>query len=400
MPFFKVDLLDESGNRIRKEIFASSRAELVKNLALSQQLVLKVRKKIDIRNLALHRRKISPQNFLIFNRELISLLKAGTPLKRSLEVIMENCTDTLLKQILIKALNDIKNGVSISRALSSDHFPLSTIYSATLLAGERSGQLESGLEKFCGYIGRVAQLKRKTISSLTYPLLVITFMAVIVTIIISYVIPRFAGFYADFDADLPFYTTLFLELSIFMRDNLLFLVGAPLLAFLGLRAMERRLANFSLLAQLRLKIPFIGPSLVYNHLAVFSRTMATLLSGGLTIPEAASLAVRTVSNKFLYLQIRDLSSSIEQGKSLYQALHEVRFIPGLMLEMVQVGENSGSLIRTLEEAADHYESFFENRVGTLISLIEPIIIILLGLVVSFMILSIYLPIFSTIRVVQ
>jgi type IV pilus assembly protein PilC len=400
MPFYKVHFLDENGKKIRRELFASNRQELLKNLSLSEQLVLKVRKKIDFRNLAPHRRKISPQNFLIFNRELISLLKAGTPLKRALEVIMENCTDSLLKQILIKALNDIKNGVSLSRALSSDHFPLNTIYSATLLAGERSGQLEAGLEKFCAYIGRVAQLKRKTISSLTYPMLVISFMLVIVTIIISFVIPKFAGFYADFDAELPFFTTLFLELSVFLKNHILFFLGGLVLLFFSLRAMERRIAGFSLLAQLRLKIPFIGPSLVYNHLAIFCRTLATLLTGGLTIPEAASLAVKTISNKYLYLQIRDLSGSIEQGRSLFQAMQEVRFVPKLMLEMVQVGENSGNLVRTLEEASDHYESFFENRIGTLISLIEPIIIILLGVVVSFMIISIYLPIFSTIRVVE
>ncbi len=401
MPEFKVFFINEKGQKIKKVIFASNKEELKKNLELTEDLlVLKIRKQFNLKDFFAFKKKISAHNFLIFNRELITLLKAGTPLRRALEVILENCHHSLLKKILLRALNDIKNGVAISEALASESFPLAQIYRATLLAGEKSGQLEKGLEKYCSYVGRVARLKSKTISSLAYPLLVIIFMLAIVTIIVAFVIPKFADFYSGFEASLPYSTTLLLNFSVFLKNNLLTILGALCLIFFILSRMQKKITDFSLLHQLQLKVPFVGPGLVQNYLSIFSRTMATLLSGGLTVPEAASLAVNTISNKYLFLQIKNIPVIIAQGKGLFQALQEVRFIPGLMLEMIQVGENSGNLATTLEETADHYEALFENRINTLISLIEPIIIILLGIVVSFMIVSIYLPIFSTIRVVD
>ncbi len=402
MPYFKCTLVDEQGHFQAREYYAESRGELSQSLAgLDEKLVAVQR--LWFKGFSLHklfRHKIGATEFLLFNQEMIILLKAGIPVIRAMEIIVQNTPFGVLREVLTKAAGNIRNGMQISEAFSSRQIPFSRIYRASLLAGERSGHLEQVLEKFNVYLGKISNLRRKIVSGLTYPVILLVFMIAMVLVIAVYVIPRFSSFFSDMDAELPAVTLFFMTATQFLRDNLLPVSAVLLLAYAGIRLLERLNPRVTLLDQAKLKTPFLGRIAHENAIAVFARTLSILISGGIPVPESAEIAVETFANRFHYAQVRAMPEKIRQGNLLSAVLQEIAIMPRILVEMVRVGETSGNLTIVLDESADYYERSLDSRINTLISLIEPVIIIGLGMVIALMLVSVYLPIFSTVRVIQ
>ncbi|HOW44748.1 MAG TPA: type II secretion system F family protein [Candidatus Aminicenantes bacterium] len=331
---------------------------------------------------------------------MITLLKSGIPLIRALEIIVQNTPFGVLREVLAKAAGNIRNGMQVSEAFASPQIPHVTIYRASLTAGERSGHLEQVLEKFNVYLGKINNLRRKMISGLTYPIILLLFMVAVILVIAIFVIPRFSSFFTDMDAQLPSITLFFMEVTQFLRANLLPILGALLLAYLTVRGIERLNPRVVVVDQLKLRAPFLGRIAHENAIAVFARTLAILISGGIPVPESAEIAVATFANRFHHQQVLDVPDKIRQGNLLSAVLEEVPMMPRILVEMVRVGETSGNLTAVLDESAEYFERSLDNRIGTLISLIEPVIIIGLGVVIAVMLLSVYLPIFSVVKVAQ
>jgi type IV pilus assembly protein PilC len=345
-------------------------------------------------------RKIGYTEFLLFNQEMIALLKAGVPLIRALEIIIENTRVSNLREIISKAAGSIRSGMQISEAFSSTQIPFNKIYKASLLAGEKSGHLEQILEKFNIYLSKLTNLRRKIVGSLTYPIILLLFMIAMVLVISVFVIPKFASFFADMDAQLPSLTLFFIALTEFLRENIVLLSALVIAAFAAVKLLERANPRVIIIDQLKIKMPFVGRVIHENAIAVFARTLAILISGGIPVPEAAEIAVETFANKYYYSKMGAVPEKIRQGNLLSGVLEEIAIIPRILVEMVRVGETSGNLMSVLDESADYYERSIDSKINTLISLIEPVIIIALGLLVAMMLVSVYLPIFSIIRVVQ
>jgi type IV pilus assembly protein PilC len=402
MPTYRCTFVDEQGHYSAREHYAEDKAALRASLSGSEEKLIAVRRLWfkDFSLKKLFKRNVGYTEFLLFNQELITLLKAGIPMIRALEIIVENTRASGLREIIGQAAANIRNGMQISDAFASPQLPFNKIYRASLLAGEKSGHLESVLEKFNIYLNKLTGLRRKIISSLTYPVILLLFMLSMVLVISVFVIPKFAAFFDDMEAQLPPLTVLFISITQSLRENILLIAALAVGAYAAVTLAEHVNPRVVLIDQLKIRTPFIGKVVHESAIAVFARTLAILISGGIPVPDSAEIAVETFSNKFYHRQMAAVPEKIRQGNLLSGVLEDIAIIPRILVEMVRVGETSGNLMTVLDESAEYYERSIDNKIGTLISLIEPVIIIALGLVVAMMLVSVYLPIFSISRVVQ
>lgn len=402
MPYYRCTFVDEHGHYQPRQHYAENKAQLKTALAGSEDKLIAVRR-LWFKDFSLQKtfkHKIGYTEFLLFNQEMITLLKAGIPMIRALEIIIENTRASNLREIVKQAAVNIRNGMQISEAFASAQIPFNKIYKASLLAGEKSGHLEQILEKFNIYLSKLANLRRKIVGSLTYPIILLLFMIAMVLVISVFVIPKFATFFSDMEAQLPPLTMLFISFTEYLRANIVLLLTLAVAIYAAIKLIERLNPRIIIIDQLKIKTPFIGRVIHENAIAVFARTLAILISGGIPVPDAAEIAVETFANKSYYSKMAAVPEKIRQGNLLSGVLEEIAMIPRILVEMVRVGETSGNLMAVLDESADYYERSIDSKINTLISLIEPVIIIALGLVVAMMLVSVYLPIFSIIRVVQ
>jgi len=402
MPYYSCTFVNDQGKYSKRTLFADSKEQIKRDYANAEEKLLRVRKGFsqDTSSIHLFSRKISYFDFLLFNQKMITLLKSGVTFARGLEIILKNLKKGTMKEVLTRVDTDIKNGIQISDAFVSNQIPFQTIYSASLLAGERSGNLESILEQFNSYLGKIANMRRKVISSLSYPVILFAVMLTMVFVILIYAIPKFASFYQDFEAKLPPITLFFINVGNFLRQNLLIIVLLIVGIYFGIRMIEKMKPGIIIFDRAKLKIPFIGNIIVENAITVFSRTLAILVGGGIPVPESTQIAVETFSNKYFIYQVRDVPEKIRAGNLLSDVLGEVNFMPGVLVEVIRVGESSGNLVDVLNENADAFENSIDARVSSLISMIEPVLIVCMGVVIAFMLVSVYLPIFSTVNIVR
>jgi type IV pilus assembly protein PilC len=402
MPYFKCTFVNDEGKYTRRTVFADNKEEVQRNYQNADEQLLKISKVFfsGFSGFKFFSRKISYFDFLLFNQKMITMLKSGVSFVKALDIVLKNLEKGTLKEVLIRTNADIKNGVQISDAFGSSQIPFQKIYAASLLAGERSGNLEDILERFNSYLEKIASLKRKVISSLSYPVILFLVMIAMVLLILVYAIPKFASFYKDFDADLPEMTLFFIDVGQYLQRNALLIVGLCIAIYWGLKTLEKTNPRVIIFDRAKLRIPFIGKIIVENAITVFSRTLAILVSGGIPVPEAAQIAVGTFSNKYFTSKVRHVPEKIREGNLLSDVLQEVDFVPGVLVEVIRVGESSGNLVDVLNENADAFESSIDAKVSSLISMVEPILIVCMGIVIAFMLVSVYLPIFSTVNIVK
>jgi type IV pilus assembly protein PilC len=402
MPYYKCTFLNEDGSLEKKIIFGADKESLKRDVSESNRKLLRSRRSLfsDISSKEISFGKIKYTEFLVFNQKLIILLKAGVSFLKSLQIIIANHKNCPLKDILIKAEKDINNGIPISKAFSYPQIPFEKIYSATLLAGEKSGQLNTLLEKYNQYLEKVSSFRRELIKSLTYPTVLLVFMFIIVNVVIAFAIPKFMGLYKGMHAELPPVTKYLITFSQFMNQNLILIVGIVLGVYLVIKFIEKTNDNVVIFDYLKFKIPFIGRIILDNSIAVFSRTMAILIFGGITIPDSLKIGVTTFSNRYFFKKLQTLPQMVIEGNLLSASLQKYKFIPNIFWEIIKVGEDSGNLQEVLDKNADYFETSIDTRVNTIISFIEPMLIVFFGLLVGFMLMSIFVPIFNAVHIVR
>lgn len=402
MPYYNCTFLSDNGKYVKKTIFADNKQELRHNYSASDEKLLFVRRNYfkESSSLKFLSGKISYFDFLLFNQKMITLLRSGVSFVRSLEIVIANIRKGTLKEVLLKTEADIKNGIQISDAFASEQIPFQKIYRASLLAGEKSGNLETILGQFNKYLEKIANLRRRIIGSLTYPTILFLFMIGMVAIILLYAIPKFASFYADFEAKLPEMTLRLMALGNFMQHNIHIIILVIFGIFGIIKLIEKTRRDIIIFDYIQTRLPFAGSIVTENAMTVFARTLAILISGGIPVPEAARIAVDTFSNRYFYSKIKDIPDKIKEGNLLSDALREVKFIPPVFVEIIKVGETSGNLAGVLNENADAFENSIDAKISKLISLIEPVLIVVMGVVVAFMLVAVYLPIFSTVHIVE
>lgn len=340
------------------------------------------------------RGRVKMADFLVLNQEMIALLKAGLPVVRAFEILLERQRSATLRRVLSDIKDRINSGASLSEAFASqgDLFP--RLYSTSLKAGEKSGEIEGVLRRYLQYQKTVMALSRKVLSTLVYPAILIVLSAVLVTILMTVVIPRFEEFFADFEADLPLLTVVVVGIATFLRQNILIIVAAlGATAFLLWRWISTP-AGREWRDRILLRVPVVGGILRRFAITQFTRSLATLLGGGTPLVPSLENAADAVGNRFVAKRVSQVIPRVREGGELWHALEATGIFTNLTIEMIKVGESSGALEEMLSSVSEFYDEEIEARLARVISFVEPAILVLMGGVIVVILLSVYLPIFS------
>ncbi len=337
--------------------------------------------------------KIRPDDFLIFNQQFLTLSKSGLPLQKSLDLLAHQTrSDTL--RVAIQAVRDkVRSGALLSEAFeSTGSFP--KIYCATVRAGERSGSLDRVLGQYLSYQKQTRGFRKKFISALIYPTFLLVFLGGLIAFVIEFIVPRFAELYADMDVQLPAMTTFTISFAMQVKHYSLLIV----LALVGVAMLVKTAARSekTLLAWERLKfrLPLVGNLLLKFAVAEFARTLATLLQGGTPIIPALDTAKDSVSSPWLSHAIAQARTEVAAGKELSACLRASGFFPSIALDMMEVGETTGAMSNMLEALAEFFEEDVNIDLETRLALVGPVMIALIAIVVAFVLIAFYLPLFS------
>jgi type IV pilus assembly protein PilC len=356
-------------------------------------------KKIEIPLLPFEK-KIKDKDFILFNQELVALIKAGYPIVKSIDVILSRIKNHHFKELLMAIQNDIRAGKSLSEAFAPFEDQVSTVYLASLMAGERSANLDGTIKRYIDYAKIISHAKSKIRAALTYPTLLLFFSLLLLLILINFVIPRFSQFYADFESQLPGITRYLMNFSFFVKNHFPYLIAFVLMLFIVYFVMRRKENTRIWLHRIKLKIPYGRIIWLESAISLFSRTLSLLLGGGISLLTSVRIASKAVPNSFLQHQMAGLPDSIKNGESLSESLIKAQFFTPLAIDMIRIGESSANLEGMLGDVADVYDERIRGRIDTFVSLIEPVVIIFMGLIVAAMLLSVYLPIFNVIQVTR
>ena len=381
---------------------AESESRLRRELEEKGLYVLSLRRRSGLAGLlpTRSRRRVSRQEFLVFNQELATLLKAGMALVPSLDILRQRVANATFKGVLDDVYERVKAGASLSEAFGEHETLFPPVYSASLMAGERSGNLDSVIRRYVSYEKVVGTVRRRTISALIYPAILVTLMLGLVGFIVFRVVPAFADFYASFDKPLPLATQMLVAVSHAASGNLWLLLGSIALVVLGIRALLRSPAYGLRIDRALLGVPWAGGTLRKFATAQLSRTLATLLGGGIPLVNGLEITVRAMSNRYLAREMEAVRVQVQEGRGFAEALRDRAAFPDVAVKMVEVGESTGALQEMLNSIADFYDEEIETEVGRFLTLIEPILLVVMGLIIAVVILSLYMPIIQLSSVVS
>ncbi|HYW99657.1 MAG TPA: type II secretion system F family protein [Candidatus Elarobacter sp.] len=338
-------------------------------------------------------RQIGGSEFVILNQQFNTLIKAGLPILKSLDLLASRATAPKLRPVISQIRDRVREGKSLSEAVAEAGV-FSKVYSTAILAGEKSGNLPGVLDYYIAYQRVSTGVRKKILASLVYPTLLISVAVIIVTYLVTAVIPKFALLYQDLNVELPAPTRLLIALTVDYRFVFLGAVASLAVAAAGIFLWSRTDEGGAAFDRFKFRLPVIGDTLLKFQVAQFSRTLATLLTGGTPLVAGLQTASDAITSKLLRSTVSRSTQMVREGESLHGALASSGTVPELALDMIEVGESSGALAPMLNSVAEFYEEEVSLRLSTLVSLIEPILLIFMGLLVAFILISLYLPIFS------
>jgi type IV pilus assembly protein PilC len=338
-------------------------------------------------------RQIGGTDFLILNQQFNTLVKAGLPILRALDLLADRAASQKLRPVLSQLRDRVREGKSLSEAVAEAGV-FSKVYSTAILAGEKSGNLSGVLDYYIAYQRVSTGVKKKIVATLVYPTILVAVSILILTYIVTFVIPKFAMLYRDLNVDLPAPTQLLLAVTVDYRYYVLGGVAALFLAALGVYLWSRTEGGGSVIDRLRFRLPVIGDTLLKFQVAQFSRTLSTLLAGGTPLVAGLQTASDALASKLVRGTVMQATQRVREGESLHSALASTHVMPDLALDMIEVGESSGALAPMLTSVAEFYEEEVSLRLSMLVSIIEPVLLIFMGLFVASILISLYLPVFS------
>ncbi|MEM7587146.1 MAG: type II secretion system F family protein [Acidobacteriota bacterium] len=340
------------------------------------------------------RKRMPMEEFLAFNQELAALLRAGLPLLQGLELMLERMEESHLRDVLTEIRDQVKSGAELSDAFANfgDMFP--PLYASSLKAGERSGELEQVIRRFIRYLKLMIDARKRVVSALVYPAVLIGLSIAMLAILAVYVVPSFSRFYSDLDADLPAITQITLAVSFWLKERFWWIVGGLVVGVFALRRWGETPSGRRFLDRLKLQIPLVGEIFHRFALSEFCRALSTLIAGGIPLVSAQETAVDAVGNAYIGDRIRPSIDDVRQGQAFYEALDKTEVFPKISIDMIKVGEATGSLDEMLTSVSDYYDEYVETRVQRLLTLIEPIMLIVMGAIIALLLVSIYLPMFG------
>ncbi len=399
---FRCRLVTAAGEIVEGTYAAESEARLRHDFETQGLHVLSLRKRSVLSGGSIlpKRRKISRHEFLVFNQEFATLLKAGMPLVQSIDLLRRQVVNPVFRGVLDDVHEKVRSGTALSEAFAGhgDLFP--RVYTASLLAGERSGNLDAILRRYVVYEKVIDTVRRKTISALIYPLILVVLAIVLVSIIVLKVVPAFSDFYAGFNAELPLSTRIILGVSDFAQQQFLLLAAGLVVGGAAFAAWIRQPGQRAQFDHVVLTIPFIGETARKFVTAQMARTLATLLGGGIPLVNSLEVTARSVGNQHMGRELDAVTQSVREGQGLAASLTKRGVVPDVALKMIEVGESTGSLQDMLSSLADFYDEEVETSVSRFVTLIEPMLLVAMGLVIAVLVLALYMPLFQLSSVVN
>jgi type IV pilus assembly protein PilC len=396
MAEFVCKVADASGRIFEQIETAQSEGEARQSLADRGLFVYRVRPQ---RALALgglratRSRALRSSDFLVFNQQFNTLIKAGLPILKALELLAERAAAPRLRPLLQRIRQQVREGALLSEAIQAQGvFP--GVYTTAILAGEKSGNLSEVLEQYITYQRVMGGMRKRLLSVLVYPTILVVVATTIVSYLALYVIPQFAKLYADLGVPLPGPTRLLIALVMGYRNYVLGIVIALVLLAIGIFLWSRTVQGGIEFDRMKLRLPVVGETWIKFQVARFVRTLGTLLAGGTPLVAALETAAGSLSSRLVSNSAREAARRVREGESLHASLAVGRIVPDLALEMIEVGEASGALAPMLTSVAEFYEEDVNLRTQTLISIVEPLILVVMAAVVLFILISLYLPLFS------
>lgn len=394
---FRCRLASPSGEITEGIYVAESESRLRHDLEEKGFYVLSLRGKGALPGLAIRlprKSRIPMAEFLVFNQELATLLKAGMPLVQSLDLLKRRVSSPTFKVVLSDVHERVRSGTALSDAFAAHGALFPSVYTASLLAGERSGSLDTVLRRFVEYTKIVTTVKRKTVSALVYPAILVTLALGLVAIIVLRVVPAFSDFYQSFNAELPLITRIIVRLSTLVRDQFAIIIVVLAAAITGLIVWLQQPGQKARFDHLLLRIPVLGDIAGKFSTSQMARTLATLLGGGLPLVNAIDIAAKSIGNQFVAKELETVGSRVREGESFAAALDRRKIFPDVAVKMAEVGESTGALQDMLNTVADFYDEEISTNMERFVTLVEPTLLVIMGIVIAGLVLALYMPLFQ------
>jgi len=390
MPLYTYKAMREDGTAVTDEAMAADVQELRQDLESRGYLVTSLQEK----KIGLGTTRGTAKDFLIFNQEFATLIKAGLPIVQSLEILQKRTEKQGFHSALTSILHEIRAGAALSDAMANHPAYFSPLYTATVRAGEKSGALVEVIIRFIAYQKKMLAIKRKLVTALAYPAFLVLALGAVLLLFFLYIIPNFTQMYGDQGGELPFLTTLLVSFTSMFTAYFPFIFSGTIAAGFGIYFWQRTARGKTALDGLVLKIPLVRSLVTQYVLAQLTRTLAAVLRGGIPLVEALNTTAGVIANSVVAKRLTDARQQVIEGVSLAGAFERTRIAPDMTVRMIEVGESSGDLPQMLEDVAEFYDQEVENRLGMLTTMIEPVLMLTMGIVIAVIVVALYLPIFE------
>lgn len=397
MPFFAYTAIDPSGRRVRAVMEAENEALLLSRLREQSLQIVEIRQARAKGKSKFGPKKIKPKALVIFSRQFATMIDAGIPILRCLEILTVQTKDPVLKPCLEQITTDVKGGLTLHEALSKHPGVFSKLYVNMIRAAELGGILDVILDRLSGFLEYEAEVRGKIKSAMMYPVLVLIFSVIMLFVLFSFVLPKFKDIFTGMDVELPAVTSALFNMGDFMQQFwwVILMFGGG--AFFAFKMWSRTPKGRYQVDFLKLKLPVIGELALKMSVARFCRTFGTLINSGVPMMRSLEIVGETLNNAVLLTAIDNTRASIRDGNKLSQPLAESNLFPTMVTHMIDVGEESGRLSEMLVKVGDFYDQEVESTVKGLTSMIEPMLIIFMGVIVGFIAVSVMTPIFTLIN---
>jgi type IV pilus assembly protein PilC len=388
--------LTKKGRKLKGEIEAAS--EHIAQLQLRKRnlklLKLKQKPKDLFANLAFMQPKVTNKDIVVFTRQFSTMIDAGLPLVQGLNILAEQAGNPTFRGILKQLTKDVEGGSTLAEAMKKHPKVFSELFVNLIAAGEVGGILDTILQRLATFIEKAEDLKSKIKGALTYPIVVVAIAFIVIAVILIFVIPVFQDMFASFGQALPLPTQVVINMSDFMKDNIHFVIGAVIAFVIAFKQYRKSKSGRKATDGLALKLPIFGDLLKKTAVARFTRTLGTMLASGVPILDSLEIVAKTSGNVVLEEIIYEVRGSIAEGQTIAEPLSENDVFPGMVIQMISVGEATGALDTMLSKIADFYDKEVDAAVNALTSMLEPLLMLFLGGSIGGLVVAMYLPIFS------
>jgi len=398
MPTFAWTGRSRDGKSTKGTMDAASEAAVMANLRRQGIQANKVKESgkglnADL-NISFLKPKITTKDIVVFTRQFATMIDAGLPLVQCLDILSSQQENKTFKEVLLKVKEDVESGSTFADALKKHPKAFNELYVNLVAAGEVGGILDTILNRLAAYIEKALKLKKQVKSAMTYPTTIIGIALVVIAVILVFVIPTFEKMFTDFGGALPAPTQIVINLSNFIQNYILLIIGAIVFIIFAVKKTYATDKGRDKIDNWALKLPVFGILIRKVAVAKFSRTMATMISSGVPILDGLDIVRKTAGNRTVEKAIANVRSSISEGKTIAEPLKESGVFPPMVCQMIEVGEQAGALDTMLSKIADFYDDEVDDAVNNLTAMMEPLLMLFLGTTVGGLVIAMYLPIFK------